>query len=170
MGAATLPANAMVYGIAGESLLVHRAERYAARHRGTGNTNTYVILKLPTILGSDFVMNNYSAPNIRAGVPAGVGKNIVPDPAYGWKVHWTWFDPKSKNPKNGTCEGSPNDVIIWTTDRTLLDIQRQVDTGDLRSRRASAGRCAEDLLRQLHPAARGLCRIPDCARRRQPGS
>ena len=128
MGAATLPANAMVYGIAGESLLAPIALNDPA-NPGVGNTNTYVILKLPTILGSDFVMNNYSAPNIRAGVPAGVGKNIVPDPAYGWKVHWTWFDPKSKNPKNGTCEGSPNDVIIWTTDQSLLDIQRQVDTG-----------------------------------------
>jgi hypothetical protein len=128
MGAATLPANAMVYGIAGEALLVPAALNDPA-NQGTGNTNTYVVLKLPTILGSDFVMNNYSAPNIRAGVPAGQGKTIIPDPAYGWQVHWTWFDPKSKNPKNGTCEGSPNDVIVWTTDKDLLDLQRDVDVG-----------------------------------------
>jgi hypothetical protein len=129
MGATALPSHAMVYGIAGESLLVPVALTDPV-NRGVGNTNTYVVLKLPTILGSDFVMNNYSAPNIRAGVPAGVGKTIIPDPAYGWKVHWTWFDPKSKNPKNGECEGSPNDVIVWTTDQSLLDLQRQVDIGN----------------------------------------
>jgi hypothetical protein len=130
MGAATLPVNAMVYGVAGEALLVPLALNDTRPGRaGTGNTNTYVVLKLPSILGSDFVLNNYSTPNIRRGVPTGVGKNIIPDANYGWTVHWTWFDPESKNPKNGTCEGSPNDVIVWSTDQTLLGLQGNVDRG-----------------------------------------
>jgi hypothetical protein len=136
VGGATLPSHAMVYGIAGEALLVPVALNDPA-NQGVGNTNTYVVMKLPNVLGSDFVMNNYSAPNIRADycpsapgcAPGEIeGANLSPDPAYGWKVHWTWFDPESKNPKNGTCEGSPNDVIVWTTDKDLLDLQRKVDT------------------------------------------
>jgi hypothetical protein len=128
MAVAALPSHAMVYGVAGESVLGPLVMNDTV-NTGTGNTNTYVVLKLPSVLGSDFVLNNYSAPNIRAGVPAGTAKVIQPDPDYGWEVHWTWFDPKSKNPKNGTCEGSADDVIIWTTDQTLLNIQRQVDVG-----------------------------------------
>jgi hypothetical protein len=132
IGAVSLPSHAMVYGVAGESMLAPVVMNDpTVREEDTGTTNTYVIMKLPSVLGSDFVLNNYSAPHVRAGVPAGSAKTIMPDPAYGWKVHWTWFDPKSKNPKNGTCYGSPDDVIVWTTDEDLLDIQRAVDTGQL---------------------------------------
>jgi hypothetical protein len=132
MGAASLPSHAMVYGVAGESMLAPVVMNNPnVVDQDTGTTNTYVIMKLPSVLGSDFVLNNYSAPNIRDGVATGTAKTIMPDPNYGWEVHWTWFDPKSKNPKNGRCEGSPDDVIVWTTDQTLLDLQRQVDTGQL---------------------------------------
>lgn len=135
MAVAALPSHAMVYGVAGESILGPLVMN-DTESTGTGSTNTYVVLKLPSVLGSDFVLNNYSAPNVRAGIPAGSPKVITPDPAYGvepypgWEVHWTWFDPKSKNPKNGTCYGSADDVIVWTTDEDLLDIQRDVDVGN----------------------------------------
>jgi hypothetical protein len=133
MGVAAVPSQAMVYGVAGEALLVPLVLNDAVNST-VGNTNTYVVLRLPTIIGSDFVLNNYTTPNIRAGVPPSTSVTVNPEldnvsGDYGWKVHWTWFDPQSKNPVNETCEGSGNDVLIWTTDQSLLDIQQDIDRG-----------------------------------------
>jgi hypothetical protein len=128
MGATAVPSYAMVYGVAGEALLVPLVLTDPA-NPGVQNTNTYVVLRTPTILGSDFVLNNYTTPNLRRNVANDTAITLNPQPPYGWQIHWTWFDPESKNPINDTCEASPNDVVIWTTDQDLLDIQQDIDRG-----------------------------------------
>lgn len=121
LGAAALPSAAMIPGVAGEALLVPMAVNNLDA-RGQGEMNTYVQIRMPAVLGSDFVLNNFTTPNLRAGQTG----SVVLDPEV-WEVYWTWFDPESEGVISGSCVGSPNDAIIWTTDEDLLDEQRYLD-------------------------------------------
>jgi hypothetical protein len=123
LGAAALPSAAMIPGVAGEALLVPMAVNDPdPDFGGLGYMNTYVQLRLPAVLGSDFVLNNYTTPNLRAGQTGSV--TLDPD---NWTVYWTWYDPRSTSVVSGSCEGSPNDAIIWTTDADLLELQEELD-------------------------------------------
>jgi hypothetical protein len=121
LGASALPSQAMVPGVAGEALLLPMAVNNPL-FPGAGNMNTYMIIRQPAVLGSDFVMNNYTTPNLRAGQTG----SVTLDPA-SWTVYWTWYDPRSNSVVSGQCEGSPNDVIVWTTDADLLATQQFID-------------------------------------------
>lgn len=123
LGISALPSQAMVPGVAGEALLLPMAvndPRFG--FTGQGNMNTYAVLRLPAVLGSDFVMNNFTTPNLRRGVSG--SKTLTPA---SWTVYWTWFDPNTVSVVSGSCEGSPNDVIVWTTDEDLLYTQDEID-------------------------------------------
>lgn len=113
------PAVAEVTGVPGEALLVPLVMNNA--NRGTDNgvafTNTYVQVRIPTTLGNDFVMNRYTAPNVTQSGTVTTPANNDPD----YRIHWTFYDYKSKQPLNNTCEVSPGDVVMWTTDTDLLD-------------------------------------------------
>ncbi len=123
LGTAALPSAAMIPGVAGEALLVPMAVNDPdLGFQGQGEMNTYVQLRMPAVLGSDFVLNNFTTPNLRAGQTGSV--TLAPEE---WKVYWTWYDPRSTSVVSGSCDGSPNDAIIWTTDADLLELQEELD-------------------------------------------
>jgi len=117
MGAAALPASAMVYGIAGEALLLP-VMMNDPDNDGTGEMNTYVQIRVPLTLGSDFVLNNYTAPNVTsAGTP------VTQDGDF--RIYWSAYDPYSEKLRSDWCFVSAGDSVLWTTDEDLLELQRR---------------------------------------------
>lgn len=99
-------ANADILGVPGEALLVTPMVADPA----TPGVETYIALRVPLTIGSDTVINNYTAPNTTT--EGTVTTQSINDP----RVYWTIFDENSVKVEDGTCEVSPGDAVLWTTD------------------------------------------------------
>jgi len=106
-------ASAAITGIPGEAALVPMVLAGGSENAGL---QTYVGLYVPTTIGKDTIINQFSAPNAAPGPT--VQQLDVPE------IHWTLFDEKSRKVEDGTCEVSPGDYVLWTTDRSVQQYQR----------------------------------------------
>jgi hypothetical protein len=122
---ATAPSHAMITGVPGEALLVPLMLEDTSND-GTGNTNTYVQLRIPVVLGQEAVMNPYTAPHVTIDQPGwGTGETGITQtsPESDWQIHWVAYNHRSGPIASGTCYGSPGDAILWSTDEDLRDEQ-----------------------------------------------
>jgi len=108
LGAATLPAHAVMLGDAGEALLVP-----LVRHGGDlpGATNTYINVTVPGTVGFDTIPNFFTAPHT---TPTNPGPTLFPDAASlqgGNSIHWYWFDTRSVHRLNGEIPVTADDVV-----------------------------------------------------------
>jgi hypothetical protein len=103
-------ANAEITGVPGEAVL-------GPMVLTTGGAETYIGLYVPTTIGMDTV-TALSAPHVLAGGPV-TQTNFIPE------IHWTLFDHRSKKVENGTCEVSPGDYVLWTTDPNVQAVQTE---------------------------------------------
>jgi len=87
----------------------------------TGNLNTYVQIRVPTVIGQDFVINNYTAPNVApVGSPLPVAQTDAD-----FRIHWVVYDHVSTPVLSGTCYVSSGDSVLWSTDLSLGTFQGQ---------------------------------------------
>lgn len=101
-------ANADLLGLPGEAMLVTPVVARGADTAFAVNTN--IALYVPAVIGSDTVINNYTAPNTTTEGTVTVQSIDVP------KIYWTLFSVDSTKIQDGTCEVSPHDTVLWTTD------------------------------------------------------
>jgi len=118
------PVLATVYGVAGEALLLPLMMNDRAND-GTGEMNTYVQIRVPTTLGSDFVINNFTAPNVTNN---GAATPLTQDGDF--RIYWSVYDPASKKLQSDSCVVSQGDSVLWTTDEALLAAQRRAAVTD----------------------------------------
>ena len=107
LGAAAMPAQAMLVSEAGEALLVP-----LFRHGGdqAGATNTFIKVTVPDTVGFDTVPNIFTAPNTTPTNPA--GPTLFPRTnGQNKSLHWYWFDFQSVHRLNGEIPVTPGDVI-----------------------------------------------------------
>lgn len=105
-------ASAAITGVPGEASLVPMV----LHNPGDGPAiETYVGLYVPTTIGQDTIINTYTAPNA-APTPTVQQLDVA-------EIHWTLFDENSVKVENGTCEVSPGDFVLWTTDENVQDVQ-----------------------------------------------
>jgi hypothetical protein len=108
-------ANADLLGLPGEAMLVTPVVARGGDVNLAINTN--VALYVPSVIGSDTVINNYTAPNTTTEGTITVQTLDVP------KIYWTLFSPDSTKIQDGTCEVSPNDTVLWTTDPAVRQVE-----------------------------------------------
>lgn len=84
--------------------------------------HTYVALIVPETIGDDTVIE-LANPNFSGGVFP-VAQDFF-DP----RIHWVMYDERSEKILSGTCEVSPGDIVIWTTDGELQQLQTQQERG-----------------------------------------
>jgi len=107
-------ASADVLGLPGEALLVTPVVSDPA----VAGVETYVGLRVPGTIGSDYVINNYTAPNTTlAGT---VTTQVLDDP----RIYWALFNENSTKIEDGTCEVSPHDLVIWSTDPAVQFLEQ----------------------------------------------
>jgi len=109
-------ASAGITGIPGEAALVPMVLSGEPDY-GPGVLESYVGLYVPTNIGKDTIINNFSAPHAAPGP-------VVQDPVVA-EIHWTYYDHKSRKVQDGTCEVSPGDYVLWTTDFNVQDAQAE---------------------------------------------
>jgi hypothetical protein len=107
-------AGADVLGLPGEALLVTPVVSDPV----TAGVETYVALRVPVTIGSDYIINTYTAPNTTA--PGAVTVQTLNDP----RIYWTLFNENSVKVEDGDCWVSPGDVVIWTTDPVVRGIEQ----------------------------------------------
>jgi hypothetical protein len=109
-------ANAGIPAVPGEALLVPLV--LTSGPTGDGPyTNTYVGLRVPLTIGTDTVINEYTAPNTTT---AGISTvQDLDDP----RIYWAMFDATSVKIADGTCDVSPGDMTLWTTDGNVRQVQ-----------------------------------------------
>lgn len=116
-------ANAAIPGIPGEALLVPLVLTGAADVAGV---ETYVGLTVPQTIGTDQLINVYTAPHT---TQANVITTQVPQPyragATAPEIFWTLYDEESKKVQDGRCEVSSGDMVLWTTDPAVRTLQQQ---------------------------------------------
>lgn len=108
LGAATLPAHAVMLGDAGEALLIPLVV-----HGGDnpGASNTYINVTVPGTVGFDTIPNVYTAPHT---TPTNPGPTLFPDAASlqgGNLIHWYWFDKESVHRLNGQIPVTADDLV-----------------------------------------------------------
>jgi hypothetical protein len=115
-------ANAAIPGIPGEALLVPMVLS-AANDRI--NLETYVGLYVPTTIGTDQIINVYSAPHTTTAGTV-TTQTVVPyrSGATAPEIYWTLYDENSKKLTDGRCEVSPGDLVLWTTDLNIRALQQ----------------------------------------------
>lgn len=120
MAGVTLPAQAIVTGIAGEALLVP-----LTIWDSTDNLNTLIEIEVPANIGWESVANVWMAPHTTPIDPltgpddfksTAFPEKVVVDDGYGGTVnvgavHWFVFDRKSKHILNDKFPVTPNDVV-----------------------------------------------------------
>jgi hypothetical protein len=115
-------ANAAIPGIPGEALLVPLVLTGANDVLGV---ETYVGLTVPQTLGTDQLINVYTAPHTSS---ANVITTQQPVPyragATAPEIFWTLYDEESKKVQDGRCEVSSGDMVVWTTDPALRALQQ----------------------------------------------
>lgn len=72
--------------------------------------STNIALYVPSLIGSDTVINTYTAPNTTTFGTVTLQTLDVP------QIYWTLYSPDSTKIQDGTCDVSPNDTVLWTTD------------------------------------------------------
>lgn len=106
-------ASADVLGVPGEALLVTPVVSDPA----VAGVETYVGLRVPRTIGSDTVINVYTAPNTTAF--GTVTTQTLDDP----RIYWAVFNQDSVKVEDGTCDVSPADLVIWTTDPAVRALE-----------------------------------------------
>jgi hypothetical protein len=112
VGAGAMQASANLTGVPSEAMLVpFMAQDYDEATgppiNDTDEVFSAVIVTTPGIVGTDTVMNVYTAPNTTT--PLGV--YTAPDEMI---VHWYAFTEESEHLKNGTFEMTPDDTYLWS--------------------------------------------------------
>ena len=118
IGGASGIASAAVTGLPGEALLVPMV--LAADGATPAAAATYVALNVPVTIGQDTMINFFTAPHV-----APTGSTPVTQTATGgdWRIYWTLFNHRSQKVEDGTCEVSPGDATLWTTDTQVQAAQ-----------------------------------------------
>jgi len=116
-------ANAGIPAVPGEALLVPLALTSGATD-GIG-TDTYIGLRVPITLGTDTVLNTYTAPHTTTADVVTV--QTLDDP----RIYWVMFDERSVKVTDGTCDVSPGDMTLWTTDVSVRNVQQRQQAGIL---------------------------------------
>lgn len=119
LGGAGGIASAAIIGVPGEALLVPMVLSDSADlgvDEASG-LDTYVALYVPTAIGEDTVISRYTTPN---AAPTFTVQDIGLQ-----TIHWKLVNEKSEYITDGTCRVSPGDLVLWTTDKDVLDIQRE---------------------------------------------
>jgi hypothetical protein len=118
LAGASIPAHAIIMGAPGEAALVPYATYL--NQGGVTTMNTLVRITTPAQLGSDVIMNCYTAPHVSPGnAPAGNNCNNVntysQTPAEVSKTaayHWFFLDQRSVHRLNGTFTASGDDTTL----------------------------------------------------------
>jgi hypothetical protein len=106
-------ATAAIPGVVGEAALVPAA--FSGSPDGV-NIHTYVGLFVPEVIGEDTVISKYSAPH---AAPTTTTQSFDGTKA----IHWTLFDKRSKKIEDGDCDASPGDIVLWSTDPAVRQMQ-----------------------------------------------
>jgi hypothetical protein len=124
IGGAALPAYSQVTGVPGEALLVPLVLHDGDLVANEGD-HTYVQINVPATLGTDLVLNTYTAPHVsRAGT-------VVAQSSPDFRIHWELFDPLSNPVQSGECKVSAGDTVLWTTDPMVYPATRCGPTNGL---------------------------------------
>jgi hypothetical protein len=128
IGGTVLPAYSQITGVPGEALLVPLVlnDNEVGENNETGD-HTYVQINVPSTLGTDRVLNTYTAPHVTT---AG---STTPQQSDHFRIHWEYFNHKSKPGPSGWCYVSAGDTVLWTTDPKVYDRQEDIGadlTGD----------------------------------------
>jgi hypothetical protein len=115
-------ANAAVTGLPGEALLVVGVVTGAGEFP-TGQIETNIGLRVPTTIGTDAVINQYTAPHTSTAGTTTV--QVLDDP----RIYWAMFNENSVKVESGYCHVSPGDVVLWTTDPTVRGVQQVQQAG-----------------------------------------
>jgi hypothetical protein len=125
-------ANAGIPAVPGEALLVPLVLTAGPNGDGAG-TETYVGLRVPLTIGTDTIINEYTAPHTST---AGTSTTQIVAP-YGQapapRIYWAMFDERSVKVDDGTCDVSPGDMTLWTTDANVRTLQGRQRAGILSS-------------------------------------
>jgi hypothetical protein len=115
MGGGASSALAAIPGVPGEANLVPMVLN--------GNPDgvalqTYIGLYVPETIGEDTVISEYTALN---AAPTTTDQSFDGQDA----IYWELFDVNSKKIEDGECDASPGDVVIWSTDPLINQVQAQ---------------------------------------------
>jgi hypothetical protein len=125
-------ANAGIPAVPGEALLVPLVLTAGSGGDG-GGTETYVGLRVPLTIGTDTVINEYTAPHTSKAGSVTL-QNVVAYRNYtAPKIYWAMFNKKSVKIADGTCDVSPGDMTLWTTDQAVQQVQLAQQAGILSS-------------------------------------
>lgn len=111
MGAASMPAHAIIEGAAGEALLVPFVV-YAPGTAGAEGVNTLIEITIPSTVGFDTIPNVFTAPNT---TPTNPGPTLFPadaDLVKGNFIHWYFFDQYSVHRLNRAVKVTPDDMVL----------------------------------------------------------
>ncbi len=111
MGAASMPAHAIIEGAAGEALLVPFVV-YSPTVAGTEGVNTLIEITIPSTVGFDTIPNVFTAPNT---TPTNPGPTLFPpdaDLVPSNFIHWYFFDQYSVHRLNRAVKVTPDDMVL----------------------------------------------------------
>ena len=129
LAGASIPAHAIIMGAPGEAALVPFATYLSNDLGATTQMNTLVRITVPSQLGSDVIMNCYTAPHVTPGnAPAGNNCNNsntysqtpveVGTSTSAAAFHWFFLDQRSVHRLNGTFTTSGDDTYLLDWART----------------------------------------------------
>lgn len=129
LAGASIPAHAIIMGAPGEAALVPFAT-YLSPAQGVTTMNTLVRITTPAQLGSDVIMNCFTAPHVTPGnapagnncnntntysqnpnevaVPGGINTGALATAQY----HWFFLDQRSVHRLNGTFTATGDDTTL----------------------------------------------------------
>jgi hypothetical protein len=121
-------ANATITGVPGEALLVAGVVTGGPTNQvPMGQIETYIGLRVPITIGTDAVINTYTAPHTTVAGTTTV--QTLADP----RIYWTLYNQDSQKQEDGYCHVSPGDTVLWTTDQNVRNVQLQQRAGILSS-------------------------------------
>ncbi len=128
LAGASIPAQAIIMGVPGEAALVPYATYL--NQGGVTTMNTLVRITTPAQLGSDVIMNCYTAPHVTPGnAPAGNNCNNTstysqtPAEVGTAAYHWFFLDQRSVHRLNGTFTTSGDDTFLFDWARRAGGVQ-----------------------------------------------
>jgi len=124
LGGVSVTTQAAITAVPGEAAIVPFVTTDGSYN--SGYHETYVTLRVPASIGSDTVINYFTAPNTTSSsrVTRQLAGGTPREPEIG-QIHWFLKDSDSNEIQNGTCEVSAGDVVIWTTDEDLRYYQAE---------------------------------------------
>ena len=114
--------NAGIPAVPGEALLVPLVLTAGGPTDGAG-TETYVGLRVPLTIGTDTIINEYTAPHTTTFGASTTQTVAAYPPAKVPRIYWAMFNEKSVKVDDGTCDVSPGDMTLWTTDAAVKEVQ-----------------------------------------------